>query len=184
MKKVLYIHGAFSAFKPKSEKVLALKKSFNVFGASYSMETPFNQNLEDFQNFCILQNIEVIIGTSLGGLYASWISKRLGLPCVLINPCVDPAGTIHRLIGEHTNYTTGKLEKFTQSLADSFPSENHINDHSLVCVGLKDDVINPLKTIDIAKLAGAEIIINENEDHYWEFFDENKAIQLFIQDKL
>lgn len=181
MKKALYIHGAFSAYKPESEKVVALQKSFIVIGFSYSMEKSFNDNLDDLTQFAIDQKVDFIVGTSLGGLYASWIAHQLDLPSILINPCVDPTGTINMLIGEYTNFTTGKIEKFTQTLADSFPKENLINKLSLVCVGLKDDIIDPLKTIDIAKLAGATIISNPNEDHYWEFFEENKAIQSFIE---
>jgi predicted esterase YcpF (UPF0227 family) len=181
MKKALYIHGAFSAFKPLSEKVIALEKEFNIVGFNYCMETSFDDNISNLEKFCIEQKVDFIIGVSLGGLYASHLAHRLMLPSVLINPCVDPSGTLHIIIGEYTNYTTGKNETFTQSLADTFPSEHLINDNSLIFVGLKDDVINPHKTVEIASLAGAKVISNEQADHYWELFQENNTIKNFVE---
>jgi len=183
MTKVMYIHGAFSAFKPKSEKVIGLKKEFDVVGTSYSMEKTFDENLDELKDFCIKENVDVVIGTSLGGFYASWVAARLGLPSVGINPSIDPAGTIDRLIGSHTNYATGEIEHFTKELAKSFPLNNYINTYTLVCVGLKDDVIEPEKTIEYATSVGATVIIDDNEDHYWEFFEKNKEIKDFISNK-
>ena len=40
---------------------------------------------------------EVVIGSSLGGFFAALISVRLGLPAVLINPCLMPFLHLPRL---------------------------------------------------------------------------------------
>jgi predicted esterase YcpF (UPF0227 family) len=42
-----------------------------------------------------------LIGSSLGGFYAAWLSTQLGVPAVLINPAVHPSRDLARYIGEH-----------------------------------------------------------------------------------
>lgn len=41
-----------------------------------------------------------VIGSSLGGFYASWVARQKGCPSVLLNPSTDPAATLARYIGE------------------------------------------------------------------------------------
>lgn len=43
-----------------------------------------------------------VVGSSLGGFYASWVAHRQRCPSVLINPAVDPARDLARYIGEQT----------------------------------------------------------------------------------
>lgn len=42
-----------------------------------------------------------VIGSSLGGFYAAWLSAHMGVPAVLINPAVHPSRDLARYIGEH-----------------------------------------------------------------------------------
>ena len=43
-----------------------------------------------------------VIGSSLGGFYASWVAQHKGCPSVLLNPAVHPARALERYIGEQT----------------------------------------------------------------------------------
>ena len=43
-----------------------------------------------------------VIGSSLGGYYASWVAQQALCPSVLLNPAVDPARDLARHIGEQT----------------------------------------------------------------------------------
>ena len=43
-----------------------------------------------------------VIGSSLGGFYATWVAERTGCPAVLLNPAVDPARDLAAHIGEQT----------------------------------------------------------------------------------
>ena len=43
-----------------------------------------------------------VIGSSLGGFYATAIAERFGLRAVLLNPAVDPARDLEKHIGETT----------------------------------------------------------------------------------
>ncbi len=42
-----------------------------------------------------------MMGSSLGGFYAAWLSAHWGVPAVLINPAVHPSRDLARYIGEH-----------------------------------------------------------------------------------
>jgi predicted esterase YcpF (UPF0227 family) len=42
-----------------------------------------------------------VMGSSLGGFYAAWLSSHLSVPAVLINPAVHPSRDLARYIGEH-----------------------------------------------------------------------------------
>ena len=43
-----------------------------------------------------------VVGSSLGGFYATWIAQQTGCRAVLLNPAVDPARDLRAYIGEQT----------------------------------------------------------------------------------
>jgi predicted esterase YcpF (UPF0227 family) len=43
-----------------------------------------------------------VVGSSLGGFYATWVAERTGCRAVLLNPAVDPARDLQGYIGEQT----------------------------------------------------------------------------------
>ena len=43
-----------------------------------------------------------VVGSSLGGYYASWLAERRGCRAVVLNPAVDPARDLAAHIGEQT----------------------------------------------------------------------------------
>ncbi len=45
-----------------------------------------------------------VIGSSLGGFYATAVAERLGCPAVLLNPAVDPARDLAAYIGEQRSF--------------------------------------------------------------------------------
>lgn len=45
-----------------------------------------------------------VIGSSLGGFYATAVAERFGCPAVLLNPAIDPARDLARYIGEQTAF--------------------------------------------------------------------------------
>ena len=49
-------------------------------------------------------NTSAVIGSSLGGFYATWIAVQRGWRAVLLNPAVDPARDLARYIGEQTSW--------------------------------------------------------------------------------
>ena len=45
-----------------------------------------------------------VVGSSLGGFYASWVAHHAGCPSVMLNPAVHPARDLARYIGEQTTW--------------------------------------------------------------------------------
>lgn len=45
-----------------------------------------------------------VIGSSLGGFYATWLAAQRGCKAVLLNPAVDPARDLANYIGEQTTW--------------------------------------------------------------------------------
>jgi predicted esterase YcpF (UPF0227 family) len=43
-----------------------------------------------------------VIGSSLGGFYATWLSSQRGCKAALLNPAIDPARDLAKYIGEQT----------------------------------------------------------------------------------
>ncbi|SSW71762.1 hypothetical protein AVE30378_04716 [Achromobacter veterisilvae] len=45
-----------------------------------------------------------VIGSSLGGFYATWLAEQLGCKAVLLNPAVEAARDLATQVGEHRMY--------------------------------------------------------------------------------
>jgi uncharacterized protein len=45
-----------------------------------------------------------VVGSSLGGFYATWVAETTGCKAVLLNPAVDPARDLAKYIGEQTSW--------------------------------------------------------------------------------
>ncbi|WP_293760489.1 YqiA/YcfP family alpha/beta fold hydrolase [uncultured Aquitalea sp.] len=58
----------------------------------------------------------LLIGSSLGGFYATHLAEKLGLRAALINPAVTPHADLSRFLGPQVNPYTG--EAYTLSEAD------------------------------------------------------------------
>lgn len=49
-----------------------------------------------------------LVGSSLGGYYATWLAERHGLRAVLVNPAVLAALSLERWLGRQSNLYTGE----------------------------------------------------------------------------
>ena len=45
-----------------------------------------------------------VVGSSLGGFYATWVAERRACRAVLLNPAVDPSRDLAKYIGEQTQF--------------------------------------------------------------------------------
>jgi hypothetical protein len=45
-----------------------------------------------------------VVGSSLGGFYATWVAEQTGCHVVLLNPAVDPARDLAKYIGEQSSW--------------------------------------------------------------------------------
>jgi predicted esterase YcpF (UPF0227 family) len=106
--KIIYLHGFASA--GNGAKAQALGARFGA-AAVVSPDLPIDpREVRQLVDGIIRANRDVpllLVGTSLGGFYASYFSQRWNLPCVLVNPSVFPSQTVGRRVGVHKNFATG-----------------------------------------------------------------------------
>lgn len=61
------------------------------------------------------ERVALLVGSSLGGYYATYLAERHGLKAALINPAVAPCDKLPReILGRHRNYYTHEEYEFTQ----------------------------------------------------------------------
>lgn len=61
---------------------------------------------------------DALVGSSLGGYYATWLAERLGCRAVLLNPAVNPAEGLDRYTGPQTMYHTDEPFDFRPEYLD------------------------------------------------------------------
>src|SRR5205085_10746556 len=59
-----------------------------------------------------------VLGSSLGGFYATVVAEREGCPAVLLNPVVEPARELARQVGEHAAWHGGDAIFFRPEYVD------------------------------------------------------------------
>lgn len=59
-----------------------------------------------------------VVGSSLGGYYATWLAERHGLRAVLVNPAVVAPLSLEAYVGTQTNLYTGESFDFTREHID------------------------------------------------------------------
>jgi predicted esterase YcpF (UPF0227 family) len=103
---LLYLHGFRSS--PQSAKAQIMAQRVQALHPSVSWWCPQLPASPAQAIDLLLQGTAdwprrqmAVMGSSLGGFYAAWLSNQLGVPAVLINPAVHPSRDLARYIGEH-----------------------------------------------------------------------------------
>jgi predicted esterase YcpF (UPF0227 family) len=59
-----------------------------------------------------------IIGSSLGGFYATWLAERFGCRAALVNPAVDPLANLEKHVGVTTAWHSDEPFEFKREYID------------------------------------------------------------------
>ena len=116
----------------------------------------------------------VVVGSSLGGFYATAVAERLGCRAVLLNPAVDPARDLSRYIGEQTNWQNPDEHfffepAFVDELRDLHAGPLRTPGNYLAVIAKGDEVLDWREMT--ARYAGAHIELLEGCDHALSDFD-------------
>lgn len=115
-----------------------------------------------------------VIGSSLGGFYATAVAERSGCPAVLLNPAVDPARDLQKYIGELTAFHDPadrfdfKAEYIAELRALSVPVLTRLERYFAV-IARGDEVLDSREMS--ARCAGACIKLLDGGDHALSDFD-------------
>lgn len=179
---LLYIHGFASS--AHSHKAQVLRHHFpRVFAPSLShIPTLAIETLEEFLR--ALPEPPLLIGSSLGGYYALYLSQRYDLPAVLINPVVQLTAPLDQVLGMNRHYFDGSQFEFTAGHLDAlrhFACPGARTDKLLLMVQLGDELIDHHATINF--LPGARMEIEEGGNHAYEHFETRlELIQRFADE--
>jgi predicted esterase YcpF (UPF0227 family) len=114
---ILYLHGFRSA--PASHKAQALAARMTERGSGQQFvcpQLPVSPSAAIALANDIIANVDdnvTVIGSSLGGFYATHLAEQHGLNAVLVNPAVVAHLSLAELVGHHTNLYTGEAFDFT-----------------------------------------------------------------------
>ena len=126
MNKILYLHGFNSS--PESHKARVLRDYMQQIGLGDYIDIPeippvpadaiklLQRHADAIVEQCALS----LIGSSLGGFYATWLAEKYNCPAVLINPAVRPHELLTKYLGENKNYYTDENWVLDQNHIEQF----------------------------------------------------------------
>jgi len=112
-----------------------------------------------------------LVGSSLGGFYATWLAEKYRLKAVLVNPAVRPYELLHDYLGPQKNLYTGvEYELTEQHLAELHELEapSITPAHYLLMVQTEDEVLDYRQAAE--KYRDARQIVIEGGDHGFSSF--------------
>jgi predicted esterase YcpF (UPF0227 family) len=115
-----------------------------------------------------------VIGSSLGGFYATAVAERRGCRAVLLNPGVDPARDLADAIGATTAWHSGEPFDFRPEYVDELraiapPATLTDLDRYFAVIAKGDEVLSWREMS--ARYAGARVRLIEGSDHALSDFD-------------
>lgn len=114
---IVYLHGFRSS--PQSFKARVIEKRMQTLGQGQNFlcpQLPASPRLAIELAQRILQPYPAqevcLIGSSLGGFYATWLAEQSGCRAVLLNPAVAPFADLEKHVGLTTGYHSNEPFEF------------------------------------------------------------------------
>ena len=169
---LLYIHGFNSS--PASFKANVLRERLTQLGRADEFLCPALPH-RPAQAMALLENIVqqhdvnniTLIGSSLGGFYATYLVEKYGMRAVLLNPAIAPQTGLRAYLGPQKNLYTGEEYLLTeQHIAEleqlNVPRLSDISCYFLI-TATGDEVLDYRE--GVARYRGAQQIIINGSDH-------------------
>lgn len=166
---ILYLHGFCSS--PESWKARLLSDTMSGRGQGERLFCPF---LSHVPREAIAQAEAIInrhgpltvVGSSLGGFYATWLAEKFDLRAVLINPAVVAPISLGKYIGTQTNLHTNESFEFTAEHVEQLRClevPRLVAERYLLLVETGDEVLDYRHAV--ARYAGSRQMVFEGGDH-------------------
>ena len=109
-----------------------------------------------------------VVGSSLGGFYATWVAEKRGCRAVLLNPAVYPARDLAKYIGAQTQWHAPEEAFYFQphyvdELRALACGELHAPQHYLALIARGDEVLDWREMQ--ARYAACQVLLLEGGDH-------------------
>lgn len=115
-----------------------------------------------------------LVGSSLGGFYATWLAEKYDLTAVLVNPAVEAPQLARRLVGPQKNTYSGEEWQLTEAHAAALyaldvAAISH-PERYLLLIETGDEVLDWRRAVE--KFTDARQIVVEGGDHGFASFSE------------
>ena len=126
-----------------------------------------------------------VVGSSLGGFYATVVAERTGCRAVVLNPAVDPARDLARHIGEQTAWHDPQERfyfrpEFVDELRAMAPAAITRPERYAAVIAKGDELLDWREMH--ARYAGAQVRLLDGSDHGLTDFDDHLPFVLhFLQ---
>ena len=189
---VLYLHGFLSS--PQSKKAQQTLRYCEQQGMGDNVLIPQmrfgpSRTMAELREIVEAQDHRrlILIGSSLGGFYATYLAEEYGFPAVLINPAVRPYELWQENLGQHQNYHTQEIhtvtKKHIEELKELDRSQLQYPQNIMVLLQTGDEVLDYTQALE--KFSSSPCIVRENGNHsYQKFADELPAIFVFLLSRI
>lgn len=116
---ILYIHGFNSS--PASHKARLLQERLRLLGRESEFFCPALPHRPREAIALLEREVEqagaetiTLVGSSLGGFYATWLTEKSGCRAVLVNPAITPYEGLRSYLGPQQNLYTGEPYTLTE----------------------------------------------------------------------
>jgi uncharacterized protein len=168
---ILYLHGFNSS--PQSDKAQYLKRCFEERGRSDEYTCPRLPHRPSLAVAAAEAEIArrpreeiTLVGSSLGGFYATWLAEKHALRAVLINPAIDPHVGLRPYLGPQQPFHGGESYELTEQhlreWQDLFVADVH-PERYLLLVETGDEVLDYRTAV--RRYLGAKQIVVQGGDH-------------------
>jgi hypothetical protein len=181
---LIYVHGFNSS--PASAKARMLKARLAGLGRSAEFVAPAlppspARAVALLDALALQHRGAALVGSSLGGYYATWLAEKHGMKAVLLNPVVRPYELLAPLVGLQKRFHTGEEYTFTAGhVAELLALEvEHIDPaRYLLIVTTGDEVLDYRQAVE--RYRGCRQVVIEGGDHgLREFADHLDAVLEF-----
>jgi len=116
-----------------------------------------------------------VLGSSLGGFYATALAEHLGCRAVVLNPAIDPARDLVRYVGEQTAFHDPAVHfefkaEYIEELRALSPQRLAHAEHYAAVIAKGDELLDWREMT--ARYAGAEILLLDGSDHALSGFEQ------------
>jgi len=146
MSKILFLHGFASC--GKGQKSTALKAYFGE-EAVLAPDLPYAplEVLSFLEERVEKEPVDLIIGSSLGGFYATWLAEKYQMRAVLLNPSTEPYETLKMYTGWQQRFCDSEVFEFKPVYIDQLKDLKVRIEHGkyLVLLQSEDEVLDYTK---------------------------------------
>jgi len=139
-------------------KSFQLKKYFTS-DEVLSPNLPYSplEAIQYLENILKNETIDLLIGSSLGGFYATYLAEKYGMKAVILNPSTQPWKTLAPYVGKQKRFCDEEVFDF------------------------KASYIEEMKTLEVLPVKGQYLLLLQSED---ELLDYTKAQSLYNMHKI